>query len=429
MLKWIFGKRKGKRKAKPGIGKKPPYEKARDIAGEGNLEERRKLAAHEDMEPEILYFLASDKAPEVRREIAENAGTPLQADALLAKDPNEEVRCELARKISRLIPELKPEQNEKLADMAMNVLTTLARDELPRVRAIVAEELKHATNVPKDVIKGLAEDLEDIVSAPILEYSPLLSGKDLLQLIASGMKSKKLAAIASRRNINTKVVEALVNTGESEAVHGVLKNKTANINDNTYDKISVQAEGQESIQHLMVNRDDLPMRTIQRISRFVNGSLMEALMKRHSEQKELVDELRATVKERIDRGETLDTEAPFEDDSYEPASIRVEKDFAAGLLNEERLDQALKDNDNTYVRFALGKLSGFETEDASKMINTGLGKAIVSLSWKSGLSMGMAVKLQTQIARIKRGSLLTADADGRYPITEDEMDWYLESFL
>jgi uncharacterized protein (DUF2336 family) len=429
MLKWIFGKQKGKRKAKPGIGKKPPYKKARDIAGKGSLEDRRKLAAHEDMEPEILYYLATDKVPEVRREVAENAGTPLQADVILAKDPNEEVRCELARKISRLIPELKPEQNEKLANVAMEVLTTLARDELPRVRAIVAEELKHTTNVPKEMIRELAEDLEDIVSAPILEYSPLLSGKDLLQLIASGMKNKKLTAVASRKKINTQVVDALVKTGETEALGGVLKNKTAEISDNAYEQISTHAETQESLQHLMVDRDDLPVMTIQRIARFVNGSLMEALIYRHRERKEVVDELRATVKSRIDRGEILETEAAHEEDVYEPASIRVEKDFAAGLLNEEKLEKALKENDNTYVRFALGKLSGFETEDASKMINTGLGKAIVSLSWKAGLSMGMAVKLQTQIARIKRGSLMTAEADGKYPITEDEMDWYLESFL
>ncbi len=429
MLKWIFGKRKGKRKAKPGIGKKPSYEKARDIAGSDNIEAKRKLAAHEDMEPEILYYLATDKAPEVRREVAENAGTPLQADAILARDPNEDVRCELARKISRLIPELKPEQNKKLANVAMEVLTTLARDELPRVRAIVAEELKHTENAPKEVIKELAEDLEDIVAAPILEYSPLLSGKDLLQLIASGMKSKKLAAIASRQKINSKVVEALVETGEPAVVEGVLQNETAEIDDEAFDQIAEQAEDQQNIQHLMVNRDDLPVRTIQRISRFVNGSLMESLIRRHSEQKELVDELRNTVKERINRGEAMDADIEVEDDDYEPASIRVERDFADGLLNEERLEKALEENDNTYVRFALGKLSGFETEDASKMINTGLGKAIVSLSWKAGLSMAMAVKLQTQIARVKKGSLLTADPDGAYPITEDEMDWYLESFL
>jgi len=429
MLEWIFGKSKGKRKAKPGIGKKPPYKKARDIAGKGSLEERRMLAAHEDMEPEILYYLAADKAPEVRREIAENAGTPLQADKILARDPNEDVRCELARKISRLIPDLKPGQNEKLAAMAMGVLTTLARDELPRVRAIVSEELKHTRNVPGELIRELAEDLEDIVAAPILEYSPLLSGKDLLQLIASGMKSQKLAAVARRPKIDTKVVSALVETGEDIAIHGVLENHTAQISDQSFEKISDHAEKRESLQNLMVSRNDLPLRTIKRIGRFVNGSLMEILMKRHSERKEVVDELRATVKERIDRGETMNGGLETEEDVYEPASIRVEKDFTAGILTEERLERALQEEDNTYVRFALGKLSGFNIEDASKMISTGLGKAIVSLCWKAGLSMAMAEKLQVQIGRVKRGGMLKADVEGRYPITADEMDWYLESFL
>ena len=190
------------------------------------------------MEPEILYYLASDKAPEVRREIVENAGTPLQADAILARDPNEDVRCELARKISRPIPDLKPGQNEKLANMAMGALSTLARDELPRVRAIVAE------------------DLDDIVSAPILEYSPLFSGKDLLMLIASGMKSKKLAAVARRPKIDTPIVES----GEAEAIQDILGNKTAEISNNAFDQISDHAQTHEQMQHLMVSRDDLPIR-------------------------------------------------------------------------------------------------------------------------------------------------------------------------
>ena len=127
MLKWIFGKSKGKRKAKPGIGKKPAYKKARDIAGKGSVEERSKLAAHENMEPEILYYLASDKAPEVRREVAENAGTPFQADAILARDPEEDVRCELARKISRLLRENKTLKNISLS---ANGITSLGLKEL-----------------------------------------------------------------------------------------------------------------------------------------------------------------------------------------------------------------------------------------------------------------------------------------------------------
>jgi hypothetical protein len=76
---------------------------------------------------------------------------------------------------------------------------------------------------------------------------------------------------------------------------------------------------------------------------------MEALTNRHRGKKEIVDELRSTVKERIDHGEIMETG----DESYEPASTRVEKDFAGGILNEKHLERVLAENDNTYVRLRL----------------------------------------------------------------------------
>ena len=190
MLNWVLGnKRKGKTaspKKKKATGKKPSYEKSREIASKGSITERQNLAQHEDLEPEILYYFASDSGAEVRREVAENPGTPLQGDLVLARDVDEEVRCELATKIGRLVPQLSPDESERLTDMAVEVLEVLARDELPRVRAIIAEELKHADNVPKSVIERLASDLEEIVSVPVLEYSPLLNASDLVNLVPGG---------------------------------------------------------------------------------------------------------------------------------------------------------------------------------------------------------------------------------------------------
>ena len=218
MLNWVFGSKSKKRRKKPGIGNKPSYEKAREIASSGSVNERQKLAAHEDLEPEILYYFATDDAPEVRREVAENRGTPLQADIILSTDTDEEVRCELAMKIGRLVPELNLKESEQLTEMALEVLEVLANDELPRVRAIIAEELKSASNVPKGIIRHLAEDLEDIVSVPILEYSPLLNEADLLEIVARGMKGRALVAVARRRKVAEPVVDAVVAKKDKNAV-------------------------------------------------------------------------------------------------------------------------------------------------------------------------------------------------------------------
>lgn len=47
--------------------------------------------------------------PEVRREIAANSTTPVQADLILASDTDDEVRCAVAGKIARLAPEMTDE--------------------------------------------------------------------------------------------------------------------------------------------------------------------------------------------------------------------------------------------------------------------------------------------------------------------------------
>jgi hypothetical protein len=186
VLNWLFGKAK-----EGGARQAPPYEKAREIASSGSEKQRTKLAGYEDLEPEFLYYFATDKSPAVRKAVAGNEGTPLQADLILAKDPNDAVRLELAGKIGKLIPELSARENEKVTEMAMQVLEVLARDELPKVRAIIAEETKHLDYLPKDVVNRLARDAEEAVSAPILEFSPLLNDSELIQIIAGGIQCRR----------------------------------------------------------------------------------------------------------------------------------------------------------------------------------------------------------------------------------------------
>ncbi|NQV56611.1 MAG: DUF2336 domain-containing protein [Rhodospirillales bacterium] len=424
MLDWVFGKIVKKKRKKPGIGTKPAYEEARGIADTGTVEERTKLAAHEDLEPEILYYFATDEAPEVRREVAQNVGTPLQADSILARDTDAQVRYELARKIGRMVPGLGRDENRQLVDMAIEVLEILARDELPRVRAIISEELKSATNIPKSIIQHLAEDLEDIVSVPVLEYSPLLNEQDLKQIVARGVHSLALGAIARRPDLTEPVVEVIVAEDDADAVRIVLENKVAKISEQTYDHISEKAKDHADWHSAMVFRDDLPVRTILRIASFVNAALMEALVKRNTEQESVVDELRKTVPERIERGDLVEG-----DDDYVPASERVKEDAAAGILDEERLSQAVAGAEHAYIRHGLAELSGLTHETVSKMLSAGSAKAITALAWRAGLSMSFAEEMQSKVGRLKPDQLVHAGAGGGYPLTDEDMDWYLESFF
>jgi len=163
----LFGSKKKKNKAKR-LPDDIPYKDAKKIAEDKNLDVRSELAGREDVKPEILYFMAEDKAPEVRHKVAENSTTPRHVDFILASDTDYEVRCDLALKIGRLIPGLSKDESERLQDLAFEILNILAQDQLPRVREIIAEEIKNVTNVPKPMIERLTHDVELVVAAPIL---------------------------------------------------------------------------------------------------------------------------------------------------------------------------------------------------------------------------------------------------------------------
>jgi hypothetical protein len=72
------------------------YGEAKELARDKTEDVRRDLASRADVEPEILYFLTTDPSAEVRRRIAANKATPVQADLLLARDTDQEVRGDLA---------------------------------------------------------------------------------------------------------------------------------------------------------------------------------------------------------------------------------------------------------------------------------------------------------------------------------------------
>ena len=87
MLGWVLGKRRRRKRKKKPKGKRPSYDQAKVILETGNVDQRRDLAMHEDIRPEILYYLANDKDPMVRREISDNDGTPLPLPSLPPSSP------------------------------------------------------------------------------------------------------------------------------------------------------------------------------------------------------------------------------------------------------------------------------------------------------------------------------------------------------
>lgn len=383
---------------------------------------QRALAVRADTGAEVLYYLAAEGAPTIRRSVAGNAATPAQANRLLADDADEEVRAELARKIGRLMPDLAKEESARLRALTIETLETLAHDQLARVRAILAEEIKALDCVPKDVIRALAFDLDAIVCAPILEYSPLLSDADLMEVIASAKAKEALSAIARRKFLSANVADAIVTSLEVPAVAALLANPDAAVREDTLSRIIAHAEVIRDWHQPLVMRVDLSQRAIRRIASFVGAALIEILSTRHTLSEQTRNHLNRQLRLRIESAE----EAQQSEEKV--AADVVEEARRTGTLDEAFVDLAAEAGQREVVIIALSVLSGVRPETVRKIIQFGSAKPLTALVWHAGLSMRLAFRIQRFVMKLPTDELLPAREGVGFALNADEMRWHLSYF-
>ncbi len=170
---------------------------------------------------------------------------------------------------------------------------------MTRVRAILAEEIKHSADVPKFIVSTLARDLESLVAAPVLEYSPLLSDTDLMEIIAAAKAEEVLAAIARRKPLDPKVADAIVSSLDIPAIAALLANPDARIREKTLDELAAQAEKVQAWHEPISLRTDLSRRAIWRIASFVGSSLIEQLVARYGLDEDIGHHLNKELRARL----------------------------------------------------------------------------------------------------------------------------------
>lgn len=392
------------------------------ILKEGSDGQREQLAARKDARPEVLYYLAEDKSPIVRREIARNPATPPQADALLQNDEDEEVRAELARKIGRLVPDMGDAEKKVLREQAIKILEVLAEDQLPKVRAIISEEIKSSKAVPKDVVNKLARDVEAIVCGPILRYSPLLNDDDLREIIAAGATGAALEAIAGRESVSEGVADDIAASLEVPAIAELLTNKNAQIRENTLDQIITQAESVEDLHKPLALRPELSIRAMKRIAGFVASALVHAMMDQADLEEDQAEELLDRVRAR------LSSEKVGQSEEEEFARKAMDY-YQRGMLDDKFVVEQIDSNRRELLIQCLAVLADLTADTIRQIIHSKSGRAVTALSWKCGLSMRTAYDLQTKFALVPSAQLLSAKEGRHYPIGENELEWHLSYFV
>jgi uncharacterized protein (DUF2336 family) len=414
-------------------GQRVTYEQARALLDHPDPAVRLTLASRDDLEPEILYFLARDPDTAVRRAIAINQAAPIKASLILAADEDADVRCDLADRVGRIVPGLTQDQQAKAWRTVHQVLSLLARDQLPRVRRALAEALKTLSDAPHDIVLTLAMDTEATVATPVLEFSPVLTDDDLISIMRASPLTAQLAAISRRINVGEEVSNAIVGTGNVEAITALLKNTSAQIREETLDAIIDAAPRQSSWHEPLVHRPNLNARAALRIAEFVADSLLQSLAVRTDIDRETVAVLSKMVHKKLRRDETkgfaaADYLAVLDPEGLRVADRQAEALAQSGKLTQQYVLQACADGVTPIIITALARLADLPSGAVAEVVRASSAKGMLAVAWAADFSAEDAVQLQMKVARVTPDSVIKPRAGGGFDSTEAELEWQLDMF-
>ncbi len=409
------------------------YEEAKLLAVDGDEATRASLASRSDVAPEVLYYLADDPSSKVRCGIAANGAAPQHADLLLAKDNDEQVRRSLAEKIVRVSPGLTTDEHDRLRKMTYEALSMLAKDQAPRVRQILADALRDVADAPPDVIRRLAWDVEAAIATPVLRFSPILTDEDLIEIIHAKPSKGCVATVSKREGISDKVCNAIIDSSDIEAIALLLGNESAQIREETLNKVIDQAESINLWHMPLAMRPKLPSVAAVKIARFVADDILKRMAARRDLSPKAYAAVRDVVHKRLGDAEAIMPEnmdaakAPQkgmvvdDDDVFD----RAAKLWADGRLDEMAVINALEQGQKKFAMAMIAVMSDLSLKTLERACEAQHAKGCLAISWRAGLSAQTAEIIQSELANIPSGKVLYAD-NGEYRLTESDLVWQID---
>ena len=385
---------------------------------------RVRLGAGAGTKADVLIELADDPSVTVRAALALNTAAPAKVNDDLASDRDERVRILLARKLAALVPGLSAADQARLYRETWDTLKVLAADEAVRVRAVIADAIKELPGAPPDLIRRLARDTDSSVCDPVIRLSPLLTTEDLLALVAMAPAAGTVLAVARRADLEPAVSDAIAATADAAAIRALLTNPSAQIREATLDALVARSVDHPDWHEPLVRRPLLPPRAARMLSEIVATHLLAELAARADLAPALAEELRQRIAARLAPGTPQPT-APAETTSEE-AVAKARGLAARGELVEETLLAAARRGEVRYATALLAVAAGTPVSVVDRAASLRSAKGMVSLVWKAGFTMRVAVALQTLLARLAPDAVLTAGPSESFPLAVEEMRWQLE---
>ena len=126
-----------------------------------------------------------------------------------------------------------------------------------KARAKLAQRLAPIANAPSNVIQLLASDDDIEVARPVLTRSERLSEHTLVAT-ANSKSQQHLYAITQRDALSEAVTDILVERGDRDVVHAVVKNRGARFSDAGFRVLVTRSDGDDALASEVGMRGDIP---------------------------------------------------------------------------------------------------------------------------------------------------------------------------
>jgi len=179
-----------------------------------------------------------------------------ELEAALASGTNTR-RTEILTSVTDLFIDGAPRYSEAMISVFDDVMARLVNTIEAQARAKLAHRLAPIANAPSNVIHLLAFDDDIEVARPILSLSERLNEHTLLAT-ANSKSQQHLFAISQRDSLSEAVTDILVERGDRDVVHSVVKNRGARFSDAGFRVLVDRSSGDDALASEVGMRNDIP---------------------------------------------------------------------------------------------------------------------------------------------------------------------------
>lgn len=285
--------------------------------------------------------------------------TKTDVDRLIA-EPSPETRVEVMAKVASEYESQDFDERERL--IAEQIFRLLVRDTEIHVRKSLAETIKNNSEIPRDIVLSLANDVSD-VSLPIIKYSDVLSDADLVNIIRRTGEVKRLVAISGRKNISTMVSSELIETQQPEVVSALVNNEGASISERGYQSIIENLSNDENVVQALVNKGGMPIAVVEKLISKVSDTIGSKLKQKYNlgetSTRQETDRSRELATLKLTEGAVPDLEV----------ENLVQQLLTFGRLTPSIILTSLCRGNLRFFETALAKLSNIPTQNARILIS------------------------------------------------------------